>query len=123
MANSIEMTDEAGLPPCETLALQNDAFRNRQPAGGQGQWVCTTAVDNEGPAFVAACIAAVQTYDDFKEENDPHGTRDMGFMTVMGREVWFKIDLYNPSYDAGSSEPENLDVTRRVLTVLFPSDY
>ena len=105
------------------IAEQNDAFRKRQPGGGQGQIVVTRAVDAEGPEFVTACMAAVMTYDNFTEDNDPYETHEMGFMKVMDKDVWFKIDLYDRAYEMGSSEPTSLANTRRVLTILFPSDY
>ncbi|WP_298938338.1 DUF3768 domain-containing protein [uncultured Ruegeria sp.] len=108
---------------CERLAEQNDAFRKRESAGGSGQWVFTTAIDNEGPTFLQACLEAVQVYDDFTEENDPQGTHEMGFMEVMGKKVWWKIDLYNRTFDGGAENPTSLADTRRVLTILFPSDY
>ena len=117
------MTDEDQTRECARIAEQNAAFRHQRPGGGQGKWVYTTAVDDKGGEFVAACMSAVMTYDDFTEENDPYGTHEMGFMEVMGEKVWWKIDLYNRAYDAGSPAPTSLADTRRVLTILLPSDY
>jgi len=37
--------------------------------------------------------------------------------------LYWKFDLYNRDYDAGSEIPHDLQVTRRVLTILFPSEY
>ena len=108
---------------CVRIAEQNDAFRHQQPGGGEGKWVYTSAVDSKGGAFVAACMSAVMAYDDFTEENDPYGTHEMGFMEVMGEKVWWKIDLYDRAYHGGSSAPTSLADTRRVLTILLPSDY
>ena len=81
------------------------------------------AVDAEGMDFVLTCIAAVAAYEDFTEENDPFGTHEMGFMDVLGKKVWWKIDLYDRAYEGGSENPTSLAETRRVLTILFPSDY
>ncbi|MEP3921090.1 DUF3768 domain-containing protein [Ascidiaceihabitans sp.] len=108
---------------CSRIAEQNDAFRNRQAGGGQGQWVWTQAIDAEGADFLRACMQAVEAYDDFTEENDPFGTHEMGFMEVAGKKVWWKIDLYDRAFEGGSEEPTSLAHTRRVLTILFPSDY
>ena len=105
------------------IAEQNDAFRRQRPGGGLGKWVYTQAVHAEGPEFVLACAASVATYEDFNEENDPYGTHEMGFMEVWGKKVWWKLDLYDRAYEGGSPTPASLAETRRVLTVLLPSDY
>ncbi|WP_372578623.1 DUF3768 domain-containing protein [Ruegeria hyattellae] len=123
MAAIAQQTEEAGHVDYALIAQQNDAFRKRQPEGGEGMFVQTTAIDNMGPSFVAACLAQIVTYDGFTEDNDPYGTREMGFMDVMGQKVWFKIDLYDENYQYGTSAPTDLTKTRRVLTILFPSDY
>ena len=123
MATQLAETTMTQSQVCARLAEQNDAFRRREPAGGSGQWVFTTAIDDEGPEFLAACLAAVQAYDGFTKDNDPYGSREMGFMEVKGKKVWWKIDLYNRTYDGGAEHPTSLADTRRVLTILFPSDY
>lgn len=108
---------------CARIAEQNDAFRKREQAGGSGKWVWTTAIDDRGHAFLAACLETVAAYDGFTEDNDPYATHEMGFMDVHSEKVWWRIDLYNRNYTEGSSDPASLTETRRVLTVLFPSDY
>lgn len=106
------------------IAEQNDYFRQQPPENGTfGKWVCTASIHAEGPDFVFACFRAVCAYDDFTEDNDPFGSHEMGFMEVRGKKVWWKIDFYNPTYEAGSENPSSLNDTRRVLTILFPSDY
>ena len=62
-----------------------------------------------GPAFVATCLAQVITYDDFNEDNDPYGTHEMGFMEIMGRKVWFKIDLYDETYQYGTPRADRFE--------------
>jgi len=121
----MEMTAEQTARQLEidVIAEQNDRFRKQPPADTLGKWVYTAAVADEGQEFVSACFQAVAIYDDFTEENDPYATHEMGFMEVMGKKVWWKIDLYDRSYEHGASKPTSLADTRRVLTVLFPSDY
>ena len=123
MAAIAQQTNETGQVDYALIARQNDAFRKRLPEGGEGIIVQTTAVDNMGPSFVAACLNQIVTYDDFNEDNDPDGTHEMGFMDIMGHKVWFKIDLYDENYQYGTPAPTDLSKTRRVLTILFPSDY
>ena len=109
---------------CKIIREQNDAFRKMGLQDESvGRWVLTKAINDEGPVFVAACIAAVRAYEDFSEDIDPNGDHSMGSFVVDGRTVWFKVDLYDASYEYGSSDPTDVTATRRVLTVLFPSDY
>ncbi len=108
----------------EAIAKQNDAFRKMILLDESvGRWVVTRAVYAEGPAFVAACILAVRKFEDFTEEMDPYGERSMGRLEPEGKTVWFKIDLYDVDYEGGSDDPSEVTKTRRVLTILFPSDY
>jgi len=37
--------------------------------------------------------------------------------------IWFKIDLYDPNYEAGSEQRDDVNQTRRVMTILLPSGY
>ncbi|WP_341369186.1 DUF3768 domain-containing protein [Yoonia sp. BS5-3] len=37
--------------------------------------------------------------------------------------IWFKIDLYDWDLEYGAEDPTDLEQTKRVMTVLFPSDY
>ena len=47
----------------------------------------------------------------------------MGGIEFDGTTVWFKIDLYDVDYTYGSPEPSDPALTRRVLTLLLPSEY
>ena len=47
----------------------------------------------------------------------------MGVIDLDGTTVWFKIDLYDTDYQFGSPEPSDPQQTRRVLTLLLPSEY
>ncbi|MBO9448193.1 DUF3768 domain-containing protein [Ruegeria sp. R14_0] len=123
MAAIAQQTEETGQVDYAIIAQQNDAFRKRLPEGGEGIIVQTTAIDNMGPGFVAECLNQIVTYDGFNEDNDPYGTHEMGFMDIMGHKVCFKIDLYDETYQYGTPAPADLSKTRRVLTILFLSDY
>lgn len=129
-----EMTIETGpdLSTAETariVATQNDAFR--KAIGGEttetpvpeGRVVMTRGIFERDAAFQSALIAAVVAYDDFNTDCDPHGWHEMGVIEIDGEKVWFKIDLYDEAYEYGSSDPTDPRFTRRVLTLLFPSEY
>lgn len=125
MPNLMEMSPDQIKAQLVTniIAQQNDAFRQREPNGGNGRWGFTSAINDEGPEFLLKCMNAVAAYDGFTTDNDPHATHEMGFMDVQEKKVWWKIDLYNLDLTGGSPEPTDLKQTHRVLTLMFPSDY
>lgn len=111
------------------IAQQNDRFRNTWGADFTipGQVVFTAALAEAGFATTAAAMAGVQQFADFNDDNDPYGDHSFGAVEIkVGDEtktVWFKIDLYDKAYEYGSEQPTDVGQTRRVMTVMFPSDY
>jgi hypothetical protein len=59
----------------------------------------------------------------FNEECDPNGWHDMGVIEMGDETVWFKFDYYDLNFEHGVEDPSDLKNTRRVLTLMFPSDY
>jgi hypothetical protein len=123
---------DAYVPDAARIAAQNDAFRAHACGGVPyppgfalcGCLLCTAAVAAEGYAFAAACRAAVAAQTEFLEEDDPDGLHDFGAVEVLGRRVWWKIDLYaDESLAWGSEHPDDPERTVRVLTILFPEDW
>ena len=117
------------FPTLETdlIARQNDAFRKGMIAGLPrdmlGRIVSTPGVRAMGRDFETAAYVSVAKDTVFSEANDPYGARDFGAVIVNGTKVWWKIDLYNNYFDAGSDAPSDLTQTRRVVTILLPSEY
>ena len=52
-----------------------------------------------------ALAAVVQGFDDFTEENDPHGEHDFGKFSFLNVELFWKIDQYNTTYDRRIRRP------------------
>lgn len=130
MPNMMEMTYEELTTSMTTMAIaqQNDQFRKaiiagRDPLTPKGRVVVTAAVAAKGTDFELAAASAVAEDTTFTEDNDPHGDRTFGTVEVKGEPVWWKIDLYDEAYEWGAPDPANKALTRRVLTILFPSDY
>lgn len=111
------------------IAAQNDRFRKASfgaPIDGPiptGQVLLTPGITKQSDTFRAAVLDAVGAYDGFNTDCDPHGWHEMGVLEIDGQTVWFKIDLYDENYEYGASDPTELRFTRRVLTVLLPSEY
>jgi hypothetical protein len=124
MAKAQEKTKEDRAKQTALIASQNDRFRtNPAGSGFPGRFVLTAGVAEYGDGFAIECIAAMQAYDSFSEDNDPYHTHEMGLMTIRGERVYWKIDLYDVDYRMGSDDPSNPEVTRRVLTVLLAREY
>ena len=126
------MTTTLDLDPVKEAALiaaQNDAFRlsilGTTPVADapQGQFVMTRGVAALGPDAQLALTRRVASFDAFTADSDPHGWHEMGVIDFDGTTIWFKLDLYDIDYQYGSPEPSDPAQTRRVLTLLLPSEY
>lgn len=111
------------------IAHDNDAFRRSimmmaaPPDAPKGKMVMTQGVAAQPPDFLLELTRKVATFDAFNEDSDPYAQHEMGVIEIAGETVWFKIDLYDTNYEYGAEDPTNLEQTRRVLTILFPSEY
>jgi hypothetical protein len=111
------------------IARQNDEFRRTygQSERVPGQIMMTPGIAAFDALVMMKIQSAIILFNDFSEDNDPHAEHDFGAFTVNvdGEDttVWFKIDLYDPSYTAGSEKPDDTAQTRRVMTILLPSEY
>ncbi len=106
-------------PKTQAIAALNDALRWRPGPG----WTCTAGVHALGPDVLAQAAAAVGAFDDFGEDNDPHGERDFGALRIRGKRLFWKIDYYDLDLRYGSPDPADVAVTRRVLTLMLAEEY
>ena len=114
------MDNCAQLPRAEVIAELNDTLRKT----GTGGTVMVTRSVAHLPGFDAAVLAAaLAAYDGFDPDNDPHGERDFGDLTLFGADLLWKIDYYDADLQFGSDDPANSSITRRVLTVMRASDW
>lgn len=126
------MTPQLETNPVEeavTIAAQNDAFRRtilpsgQQPNTPKGKIVMTQGISALEPDVQMELVQQVAVFEDFVEDSDPHGWHEMGVIEIADTTIWFKIDLYDTKYQYGSPDPQALAKTRRVLTLLLPSEY
>jgi hypothetical protein len=111
---------EVAVPRAEAIARLNDALRKR----GVGGTIVVTrgalAVTGFNSPELAEALAA---YDAFDADNDPHGERDFGDLTLWGEEMLWKVDYYDADLRYGSDDPADADKTKRVLTVMLTSEW
>jgi hypothetical protein len=83
-----------------------------------------TAGVNELPLDVKArVILAVQSFNNFTKDNDPHGEHDFGAIDLEGERYFFKLDYYTPDLSASSDDPADPEKTARVLTIMRADEY
>ena len=124
-----DTTDLSSPEAAALIAAQNDAFRRSiaQFATGpnvpKGKVVMTRGVAEQSADFQRELITKVMGFDAFDTDSDPYGWHEMGVIEISDRTVWFKIDLLDVNYAYGAEDPTDPNQTRRVMTLLFPSEY
>ena len=98
----------------------NDQLR-RTFAGGRV--MLTAGVDALGTAAKARVLQAIQTFDGFNKDNDPHGEHDFVSVAVDGQTYFAKTDYYAPDLEHGSKDPSDPAKTIRVMTIMLASEY
>jgi hypothetical protein len=99
----------------------NDAFRRDFPAGGKR--FITDGIFALDEADRAAILEKVRAFDNFTEDNDPHGEHDFGSFDFKGERVFWKIDYYDRACKYGSENPADPTQTTRVLTIMLAEEY
>ena len=110
------------LPPIERIRALNDELRQNGCARN-GLVVATRGIQSLGENIVRDVIDAVRRFDDFSGDNDPWGEHDFGALDVAGHKIFWKIDYCDLSLSAGSPNPANPQVTKRVLTIMLAEEY
>jgi hypothetical protein len=109
-----------GVEYRERIAALNDQLRH---TFWGGKVMTTLAVNALPDNRRAELFLAVSAYDDFTPDNDPHGERDFGSITMAGKKFFWKISYYDARMEFGSEDPANPDVTTRVLTIMRADEY
>ena len=98
----------------------NDLLRT---SGAGGRILTTAGIDQLSIGEIALIIAAVARFDDFNEDNDPHGEHDCASLRAAGHDVIWKVDYYDLDLQYHSPNPADPSVTRRVLTIMLAEEY
>jgi hypothetical protein len=113
------MTAENALSRDRIRAL-NDAFR-RSFAGGTV--IVTASFNSLSADRRRSVLAKIRAFDDFNEDNDPHGEHDFGLIQDGDVRCFWKIDYYDTDMELMSPDPADPSVTTRVLTVMLAEEY
>lgn len=103
------------------IAALNDQFRKGN--SGLGTWVVSAGIDTLPAGQRQFLIQAVQSYDNFTEDNDPYGEHDFGIIHWEEAEYFWEIICYNKSLQQLSANPEDFNTTTRVLTLMKAEEY
>lgn len=105
---------EVDVLRAEKIAALNDQFRDMAID------VMMTPGARDVP-HVIELLKAVESYDQFSDDNDPYGEHDFGSLAWYGQTVFWKIDYYDSALKYG--EDPLSPGCRRVLTVMLASEY
>jgi len=108
------------VPRAEAIARLNDKLRNTCSGG---HVMVTRGVSTLDGFSAAELMNALRDYNQFDIDNDPHGERDFGDLTLWGEDLLWKIDAYDTSMKFGSPDAADERVTTRVMTVMLATEY
>jgi Protein of unknown function (DUF3768) len=97
----------------------NDNFRRTFVSG---RVLMTAGVAALAEETKAELIRAIQVFDKFTKDNDPHGEHDFGDLEIAGQTYFWKIDYYAQDLRSGA-EGAALPDTNRVLTIMRADEY
>lgn len=103
------------------IARLNDLARTAM--GVAGKAVMTQGIAALAPADQSAIREKIERFKAFTQGNDPYGEHDFGSVEHAGHKVFWKIDYYDKTLEAGSPDPANPAVTTRVLTIMLAEEY
>ena len=98
----------------------NDAFRMTFTGG---RVMMTSGVSQLAAETRTKLTAAVQAFDRFTRNNDPHGEHDFGSVEIDANRFFWKIDYYDLAMGQHSVDAANPEATIRVLTIMFADEY
>lgn len=104
----------------EKIKQLNDAFRK---SFSGGRVVLTCGIASLPLVQQNEVINKVKKFNDFTEDHDPYGEHEFGCFDYRGKQIFWKIDLYDLNYEFYSPQPDDETQTNRVLTIMFAEEY
>ncbi|MBY5453887.1 DUF3768 domain-containing protein [Rhizobium leguminosarum] len=100
----------------------NDELRTKGYAPN-GRIVAMGAFGQDGRDKQLRVVIAAAQHSDWSSGDDPYGERDFGKFEVDAEAFIFKIDYYSLDEMHGSEHPDDPNVTIRIMTLMYASDY
>jgi hypothetical protein len=85
--------------------------------------VVTVGFESLPPDRRRSILDRIRAFDNFDEDNDPHGEHDFGLIEDGDVRCFWKIEYYDTDVELMSPDPGDLAVTTRVLTVMLAEEY
>jgi hypothetical protein len=104
----------------DRIRVLNDDFR-RSFVGGVV--LITAGVEAMPVEQRRLLLEKVRAFNDFTDDNDPHGEHDFGAIDESGVRCFWKIDYYDRATEMGSPDPADPAVTTRIMTILCAHEY
>lgn len=104
----------------DKIRLLNDFLRKTFLGG---RIAMTNTVANLSDETLAALVNKVKAFNEFNEDNDPHGEHDCFTVKVAEQVFMAKIEYYDRSMEYGSPDPSDPEQTTRVLTLMTAAEY
>ncbi|MDQ5970020.1 MAG: hypothetical protein QG593_537, partial [Patescibacteria group bacterium] len=99
----------------QDIAKLNDRFR------GMCLDVFYTAGVRDGIMDLIGLSQVVENFNNFDENNDPHGEHDFGSLFFEGKKIFWKIDYYDQDLKFWCDPLDKM--CRRTLTIMLAEDY
>ena len=104
----------------QSIALLNDQARTTLT---NCKLIITKGIDLLGNEAVGCILNLVRRFDDFSNRNDPFGEHDFGAVEYECNTVFWKFDYYDLDLMNHSPDPNDPNVTRRILTIMLGEEY
>ena len=114
------MTTEIKSTQAARIRALNDELRKNF---NQRHAVMTMGIAALGAEAVARIVKTVEVYDDFCHASDPCEEHDFGSFEAEGHTIFFKIDYFDCTLTAHSTDPSDPVVTKRVITIMLAEEY
>jgi hypothetical protein len=128
-------TEPENTAKSDKIREQNNQFRkslrsttNKDGSLIRGRVYITQSLSILPEELIASLIEKLTDTQEPTAGNDPYGENDMGWIDVVHdgstHKFMWKIDYFDgPNCEWGSTDPSDVTVTFRVLTIMHPSDY
>lgn len=102
------------------IAQLNDHFRK---TGQGGRIVATQGFGALPEEDQQQIFSLVRMFNNFSQDNDPHGEHDFGAVEYKDERIFWKIDYYDPEMIMHSEDSADPEKTVRVMTIMLASEY